>query len=145
MRYEISNYSLTGFECRHNKKYWTYLPYRGFGVAAHSFDGRERYANTDSVSGYIERAKTGISPEIFRERVDCRTAMGEYAFTALRTVSGLVLVDFRNQFNQDFQQIFAEPMLRLKKLDLLKQTEQAVFLTPQGMKLANQVFAEFLP
>jgi oxygen-independent coproporphyrinogen-3 oxidase len=145
LRYEISNYSLIGFECRHNKKYWTYLPYRGFGVAAHSFDGHERYANTDSVSGYIERAKTGISPETFRERVDCRTAMGEYAFTALRTVSGLVLVDFRNQFNQDFQQIFAEPMLRLKKLDLLKQTEQAVFLTPRGMKLANQVFAEFLP
>jgi oxygen-independent coproporphyrinogen-3 oxidase len=38
VHYEISNWALPGFECRHNLKYWTGVPYRGFGVSAHSFD-----------------------------------------------------------------------------------------------------------
>src|SRR5262249_2385981 len=37
VHYEISNWALPGFECRHNLKYWTGVPYRGFGVSAHSF------------------------------------------------------------------------------------------------------------
>src|SRR5438445_1272368 len=37
IHYEISNWALPGFECRHNLKYWTDVPYRGFGVSAHSF------------------------------------------------------------------------------------------------------------
>ena len=37
VHYEISNWALPGFECRHNLKYWTGAPYRGFGVSAHSY------------------------------------------------------------------------------------------------------------
>ena len=37
VHYEISNWGLPGFECRHNLKYWTGSPYRGFGVSAHSY------------------------------------------------------------------------------------------------------------
>jgi oxygen-independent coproporphyrinogen-3 oxidase len=35
-QYEISNFARTGHESRHNLKYWTRLPYLGFGVDAHS-------------------------------------------------------------------------------------------------------------
>ncbi len=35
-QYEISNFARTGFESRHNLKYWTRKPYAGFGVDAHS-------------------------------------------------------------------------------------------------------------
>jgi len=144
-RYEISNYSLPGYECRHNIKYWTFKPYIGFGVAAHSFNRSERYANTESIVEYIAVNNTGKSAERIRERADLSTAMGEYVFTGLRMTQGVCLIDFRNHFAQDFLQIYAEPLLRLKKLELLNQTEQKVFLTPLGMKLANRVFVEFLP
>src|SRR5690606_23950909 len=36
-RYEISNYSLPGFESRHNLLYWTDQPYLGLGLSAHSY------------------------------------------------------------------------------------------------------------
>ena len=35
-QYEISNFARSGFESRHNLKYWTRQPYCGFGVDAHS-------------------------------------------------------------------------------------------------------------
>src|SRR5205085_9027520 len=35
-QYEISNFARTGYESRHNLKYWTRQPYLGFGVDAHS-------------------------------------------------------------------------------------------------------------
>ena len=53
-QYEISNFSRPGFESRHNSKYWRLEPVYGFGVSAHSFNGRERYANERSTNRYLE-------------------------------------------------------------------------------------------
>ena len=60
-RYEISNWARPGFESRHNLKYWTLAPVLGFGVAAHSFDGRRRSANTGMLMEYLRRTRAGES------------------------------------------------------------------------------------
>jgi oxygen-independent coproporphyrinogen-3 oxidase len=44
-QYEISNFSLPEFQSKHNSKYWLCEPVYAFGVSAHSFDGKYRYAN----------------------------------------------------------------------------------------------------
>ena len=144
-RYEIANYAKTGRQCRRNLKYWSSLPFRGFGLAAHSFDGRQRFANTADLGEYIERSQAGLSVEAVRESLDEAGVIGEYVFTALRLTRGMRFDEFHERFGQDFRQLFAEPLGRLKKLQLLDQTDQVVFLTPRGMKFGNQVFAEFLP
>ena len=36
-RYEISNYAKPGYECRHNKGYWTGTEYLGLGLGASSY------------------------------------------------------------------------------------------------------------
>ncbi len=61
-RYEMSNWAKPGFESRHNLKYWTLVPVLGFGVAAHSFDGMKRYANTGMLAEYLRRTREGVSP-----------------------------------------------------------------------------------
>jgi oxygen-independent coproporphyrinogen III oxidase len=53
-QYEISNFARPGYESRHNTKYWRLEPVFGFGVSAHSFDGRERYANERDTAKYVE-------------------------------------------------------------------------------------------
>ena len=60
-RYELSNWARPGFESRHNLKYWTLVPVLGFGVAAHSFDGTKRYANTGMMAEYLKRTRGGRS------------------------------------------------------------------------------------
>ena len=61
-RYEMSNWAKPGFESRHNLKYWTLVPVLGFGVAAHSFDGKTRSANTGMLTEYLRRTREGVSP-----------------------------------------------------------------------------------
>ena len=144
-RYEIANYARSGRQCRHNLKYWRSLPFRGFGLAAHSFDGAQRFANTADLGEYIEWSQAGLGVETVRESLDEAVVIGEYVFTALRLTEGMRFDEFQQRFGQDFRQLFAEPLARLNKMGLLEKTEQAVFLTPRGMKFGNQVFGEFLP
>ncbi len=42
-RYEVSNFALKGFECKHNLGYWKLKNYLGFGLAAHSLENRKNY------------------------------------------------------------------------------------------------------
>src|SRR5476649_3073645 len=63
-RYELSNWARPGFESRHNLKYWTQTPVLGFGVGAHSFDGKKRYANTGMLTEYLKRTRAGESPVV---------------------------------------------------------------------------------
>lgn len=52
-RYEISNFALPGYESRHNSTYWTGGRYIGFGLGAHSFDGKyKRWANASNFEDY---------------------------------------------------------------------------------------------
>ncbi len=52
-RYEISNFSKPGCQCRHNLKYWNVEEYIGLGVSAHSFYRGKRYSNTTCLAKYL--------------------------------------------------------------------------------------------
>ena len=56
-RYEISNFARSGWESRHNLKYWKLEPYAGFGADAHSFDGAMRRQNPESVEEYLAQPR----------------------------------------------------------------------------------------
>ena len=144
-RYEISNYARPGRECRHNLKYWRYRPYRGFGVAAHSFDGTARFANTEELSRYIARMAAGESAEEFRETLADPDRMAEYVFLALRTTAGLSAPDFEVRFQRSFADYYAVAIAELKKSGLLTNEKEQWRLTEKGLKLSNRAFVKFLP
>ena len=64
IHYEISNWALPGRECAHNIGYWSGIPYRGFGVGAHSFDGARRFWNTSSLADYAAIVDAGRLPMV---------------------------------------------------------------------------------
>ncbi len=47
-RYEISNYAKPGYECRHNKGYWTGTEYLGLGLGASSYISIRRKDGSDA-------------------------------------------------------------------------------------------------
>ncbi len=53
-RYEISNYSKKGYECRHNLTYWTGIDYLGMGIGAASYYQGFRFKNTSDIQKYQE-------------------------------------------------------------------------------------------
>src|SRR5438093_4697692 len=89
IHYEISNWARPGFECRHNLKYWTGVPYRGFGVSAHSFSGSHRYWNTTSLAEYARMLDAGKLPISGREQLTREMRLEEAFLIGLRRTSGL--------------------------------------------------------
>lgn len=140
-QYEISNFARTGFESRHNSKYWTLDPVFGFGVSAHSFDGRERYSNERDTNRYVEMIETGGSPEVSRESADTAS---EFVFLGLRMTRGIDLSEFAKRFGRDLIGERAEAIDRLTSDGLIQIEAGRMRLTRRGALFSNEVFAEFL-
>jgi oxygen-independent coproporphyrinogen-3 oxidase len=85
-QYEISNFARTGEECRHNLRYWTRGEYHGFGLAAHSFLGGERFANTRDIRRYIDTAPHARD---FSEELGEGEVRRETIFLQLRQTNGM--------------------------------------------------------
>ena len=56
--YEISNYALAGYQCRHNRVYWQNLPFYGFGMGATSYLGGNRFARSRTRREYYAWVET---------------------------------------------------------------------------------------
>ncbi|MBV9241948.1 MAG: coproporphyrinogen III oxidase, partial [Acidobacteria bacterium] len=141
LQYEISNFSKPGFESRHNVKYWRMEPVFGFGMSAHSFDGRERYANTRSTDEFIRLVETRESPEIMRETIDLAS---ETAFLGLRLEMGIELDGYRRSFGSDIFDSYGERLVELIDAGLLERGDSRLRLTRKGKLLSNEVFAVFV-
>ncbi len=124
-RYEISNFARPGFESLHNLKYWKREPYLGFGADAHSFDGTLRWQNPESAADYI------AAPAAL-DRVAAEP-LSEQFFLGLRLREGVE------------GNAFPEVIEKFVHDGLLERAGARVRLTPRGVLLSNEVFAEFVP
>jgi oxygen-independent coproporphyrinogen-3 oxidase len=127
-RYEISNFAVPGRESRHNLKYWNLEPYAGFGADAHSFDGRLRWQNPESVTDYLG-AWQPVSI--------ARDPLEEHFFVGLRLTQGI-----RPEPHE--WRHFREPIERFIEQGLLETDGLTLRLTSRGVMLSNEVFQEFL-
>jgi oxygen-independent coproporphyrinogen-3 oxidase len=127
-RYEISNFARPGCESRHNLKYWKLEPYVGFGADAHSFDGRMRQRNSESVEEYLNR------PRVESTVAHCDD---ERFFVGLRLMAGI------RPAPEEWRR-FEQPIRRFLDAGLLETDAGVLRLTGRGVLLSNEVFQEFL-
>ncbi len=140
-RYELSNWARPGFESRHNLKYWTLTPVLGFGVGAHSFDGRTRSANTGMLTEYLRRTRAGESPRTHQEEeIGDFLRRKEGLMLWLRLSSGVPSSTFeevRKSLSPDSATRMEDAFLA----GLLEEHSGRVRLTRRGVLLSNEVFS----
>lgn len=138
-RYEISNYSLPGYECRHNKVYWQRGDYAGFGLGAASMVRNVRFRNTTDLKAYVENAEKTV------ERVSLTQAeqMEEFMFLGLRLTEGVDKKVFQACFGKQIEEVYGAVIRENVKQGLLTDGEK-IALTAKGTDLGNYVSAQFL-
>lgn len=143
-QYEISNFARPGFESRHNSKYWRLEPVYGFGVSAHSFDGRRRYANERDTAKYVAMIENGQSAVTETNHLDKKQLSGEFAFLNLRLTEGLDLQEYRSLFGSSIEAEFHSELSGLAEADLISLVGDRLRLTRKGMLYSNEVFSIFV-
>jgi oxygen-independent coproporphyrinogen-3 oxidase len=143
-QYEISNFALPGFQCRHNLKYWQRKPVLGFGVGSHSFDGQNRYANFSNLRAYLHAIETGKTPVEWLGPVSEGENLQETLFLGLRLRQGIDWDQIASRFGRS-RIVQYESVLRTKADEgLLEWNDSSIRLTPRGMLLSNEIFREFV-
>lgn len=127
--YEISNYAKKGYASRHNTKYWTGVPYYGFGAGAHSFYGDTRYENEPDIETYINADDKRIGALAISER----EKKAERFLLGFRMLDG---VDTRGEYEEKLSRLASEGLIVIEN--------GRARLTERGEDLANQVFMEFV-
>lgn len=143
-RYEISNYALQGYECRHNLSYWERINYAGFGLGASSLVDNVRYKNTSDAEKYIKNsADTAYIREEF-ENLTENDCMEEFMFLGLRKTDGISIDEFYGNFGRSIYDVYGDVTEKMIKQELLAVRDGRLFLTDRGLDVSNVIMAEFL-
>ena len=142
-QYEVSNFSKTGCQSRHNLKYWMGRPYVGLGAGAHSDFGGCRYSFVRDLEGYI-RGVLGDGRLLDEmDESPPRERGSEYLMLRLRTIHGIEEWEYRREYYMNFDPIAA-------KLSEYEQKGWAVrsgrrwHFTPEGFLLSNRLIGELM-
>ncbi len=138
-RYEISNFAKPGFECRHNLKYWTRMPYIGFGCGAHSQIEHKRFSNVYKIEYY---AQNPFSKET--ETLSPNDEISEYMFLGLRLKEGVNKQKFKTLFGQNIDTLYKDVIQKHVYAGTLISDNKHIALTDRGIDVSNSVMSDFL-
>ena len=139
-QYEISNWALPGYASKHNLKYWRREPYLGFGAGAHSFSGRQRWANLHDAAQYVAAISEGKAAIEGVEPVTQKSALEEELFLGLRQLAGIDLARIERQYGVNLK----EKVERLKSNGMVERCGDILRLAPAKLSISNEVFVELL-
>jgi oxygen-independent coproporphyrinogen III oxidase len=139
-QYEISNWAKPGFASKHNLKYWRRDPYLGFGAGAHSFSGKQRWANVHDAAAYVSAISTARSAIENVEAVTAESALEEELFLGLRQLAGIDLGRIEREYGVDL----GEKLERLASSGLVERRGDVVKLCASKLSVSNEVLVELL-
>lgn len=143
-RYEVSNFAKTGFESKHNLKYWTMHDYIGFGLASHSFFEGERWENTSNLKEYFESVENKKIPIKNSEIETLESLKEEYIMTGLRKQTGINLNEYEKYFEEDLLISKAKEIAKLLDQNLVDIQNGNLYATDKGFELLNQIILELV-
>lgn len=143
--YELSNFAVAGYECRHNLIYWRGGDYLGLGPGAVSFVEGRRYQNISDLPAYLEALERGcLPPSQDLEYLKGKALLEERIILGLRLIEGIDSGQIRDKYGVDILSEFSEPIQQGVAAGLLEITGERIRLTRKGYFLSNEVFRGFL-
>lgn len=148
-QYEISNFALNGYRCRHNLRYWDNEPYAGLGPSAVSYSAGTRQENINDLPEYMKAMKAGRCYHVSSEKLDDISRAKETAATKIRTIDGIGLGWFKKKTGFDFLELESAVLPGLVEDGLLKYSKingviRSVALSRKGIIFCDLVSSAFL-
>lgn len=142
-RYEVSNWTKPGFECRHNLAIWRGGNYLAAGCGAHGHRDGLRWWNERNAPKYVT---------MMEQQNTART--GEEDLTALQRAREIVLLGLRlkegfrwenlNRFNLSKNQVFNDSLNHLISEKLLLSNERVLCVHPQHINVTDAIARKIL-
>ena len=137
--YELSNWSKTGHECRHNQAYWVSADWWGLGAGAHSHLDGERWWNLKHPKSYIDAINADEQPVTGTEILTPNEKKIEALMLRIRMREGIDYSEFDNS-----QQALLDSFSQRELFDAQQWQRGRVVLSLKGRLLADQVVRELV-
>ncbi len=141
-RYEVSNFSVPGYESKHNLNYWRRGEYIGLGVSASSFIDGRRFTNTFKIDEYLNAIIYNKSAEISSDVIDEDDAKFEFIMLGLRTTKGIDKAEFNRVFNANFDEEYKLPLS--KKGKYLETNGTCLKIKDEYLYVQNDIIMAFM-
>ena len=135
-RYEVSNFSLHGYESKHNLVYWNNQEYYAIGVAASSYVNGVRYTTNKNITNYSNGVISKEEYIVDREK--------EYIMLKLRLDEGINLSEYKCIFKNDFLLKYGEVVSEFIEKNLLKVDNNSLKTTYDGMMLLDSILVKLM-
>lgn len=136
IHYEISNYAKKGYESIHNLGYWNCEEYIGIGASACGYIHNYRISNHHNLNKYYDNYI------LEKNKISLNEQKQEYMMLGLRKLKGININEYFNKFNSypnnDFNIDY------LKKLKLIEEKNNYIFIKKDKIWLGNLVFEQFV-
>lgn len=135
--YEVSNFSLYGYESKHNLVYWNNEYYYGFGLGASGFVNNIRYENTRNILEYINGNYVKDSYEVSEyENMQNEMILG------LRKMEGVNKDKFYLKYHKNIRDVFdIEDLIKENKLI---DNNGFIYINYDYIYLSNEILINFI-
>jgi oxygen-independent coproporphyrinogen-3 oxidase len=141
VHYEISNFSLPSYECRHNLRYWRLEPYLGIGPSAVStLPGTEGRIIRMTEWRDVEQYGGSFSSTVSLEYLSPVTFLKDYFLMGLRPLQGIEEAEFSRIFSFPPEKIIPRTLEKYKKYFRFK--NGYVFLNSSGRLIMNRILVD---
>ena len=130
--YEVSNFSLPGYESKHNLIYWDNNEYYGFGLGAHGYINEMRYENTRNFNKYLNGQY-----RLNELLVSTQEEMENEVILGLRKLDGISISEFHERFKKDIFKVFKIDDAVNKKYLVVK--DDKIYIPEDKIYVMNEI------
>ena len=143
-RYEISNFSKSGKQSRHNMNTWNFGNYLGLGASAHSFMNGRRWENPGSVENWYYSVVNRFSGHKESPETDPDLLKKEFVMLGLRKTEGMSIESYNKYFKSDFFKEFEKKLDQFFLNKTVYASDGKLKLNPDRFSIFNSIVSDII-